>query len=222
MEITKKEVEKLIELKEKNTFINHLSTVISRDFRAKGEIQTNKIRYWKQGFWNMTFYPIFTFEFNTENHLIKITDNINPMGKVINIIIFVPLAILIVCETINNFEFKPNWILLFLFVIILTLLIVIIRKVYRYEKQNQLDTIYDLLDIEVEDEKTEKEWSLKNILIRILMYPICIGLILLAVFLLFPNREIAKGLGCLCIAGAYLFSDIKILVTKNNDNKELS
>jgi hypothetical protein len=221
LEITKKEVKKLIELKEGNTFINHLSTIISRDFRVKGEIHSNKIEFWKQGFWNMTFYPIFTFEFNTEKHLISITDRINPVGKIFNIIIFMPLFILIVSHIINDFEFTPNWILIFLFTIIIALLTLIIRTVYRFEKQNQLDIIYKLLDIEVEDKKSEKEWSLKNIIIRIFMYSVCIGLISLAVFLLFPNGEITKALGSLAIAGAYLFSDIKILINKKTTGKNV-
>lgn len=50
MEITKKKVEHLIELKEKNTLSNYLWTVITRDFRVKGEINSNKIKLWKQGF----------------------------------------------------------------------------------------------------------------------------------------------------------------------------
>ena len=37
MEITKKEVEELIELEEENTFSKHLKNVINRDFRKKGK-----------------------------------------------------------------------------------------------------------------------------------------------------------------------------------------
>ena len=49
---------------------------------------------------------------------------------------------------------------------------------------------------------------------RIFMYPFCIGLILLAIFLLFPNGEIIKAIASIAIAGAYLFTDIKILTRK--------
>ena len=72
MEVTKKDVEKLIELRKENTFLNHFWNVFSRDFRLKGEIGRNEIKVWKQNMWNATFYPIFTFEFNANNHL-KIT-----------------------------------------------------------------------------------------------------------------------------------------------------
>ena len=214
MEITKEEVEKLIELKEENTFINHLWTVISRDFRVKGEISSNKIKLWKQGFWSMTIYPIFTFEFNAEMHLINITDKQNPIGKILTIVISLPLVILIFAQIINDFDFIGNWKFITLFGIIISLLILFTRKVYNFEKQNQLEIIYDLLDIDTEEKAIEKEWSYKKIITRILMYPFCIGLILLAIFLLFPNGEIIKAIASLAIAGAYLYTDIKILIRK--------
>lgn len=214
MEITKKEVEKLIEIKEKNTFINHLMTLISRDFRIKGEVSYNKITLWKQGFWSMNIYPIFIFEFNTEMHLINITDKQNPIGKILRIVILLPLAILIFAQIKNNFDFIGNWKFITLFGIFISLIILLTRKVYNFEKQNQLEMFYDLLDIETEKNKIEKEWNYKKVITRIFMYPFCIGLILLAIFLLFPNGDLILGIGSLGIAGTYLFTDIKILIRK--------
>ncbi|WP_339917978.1 hypothetical protein [Yeosuana marina] len=204
----------MIELKEENTFMNHLWTVISRDFRVKGEISSNKIKLWKQGFWSMSIYPIFTFEFNTENHLINITDKQNPIGKLFRIFFLLPLVIVVFAQIINGFDFIANLKFITLFGIIISLLILLTRKVYNYEKQNQLEIIYDLLDIEGEEKTIEKEWSNKKIITRIFMYPFCIGLILLAIFLLIPNGEIIKGIVSIGIAGAYLFADIKILFRK--------
>ena len=214
MEITKKEVEKLIELKEENTFLNHLWNVISRDFRIKGEISYSRITLWKQGFWSMNIYPIFIFEFNAEMHLINITDKQNPIGKILRIVILMPLAILIFAQIINDFDFIANWKYLTLFGIIISIIILLTRKVYSFEKQNQLKMFYDLLDIEIEEKKIEKEWSYKKIITRIFMYPICIGLILLAIFLLFPEGKIIYAIASFAIAGTYLFSDIKILIGK--------
>ena len=220
MEITKKEVEKLIELKEENTFINHLWTVISRDFRLKGEVGSNKIILWKQGFWSMNFYPIFIFEFNAEMHLVNITDKQNPIGKILSIVIFLPLVILIFNLIKNNFDLIANWKFLTIFGIFLSLCIFLIRKVYIIEKQNQLEKFYDLLDIETEEMEIEKEWNYTRVITRIFMYPICIGLILLAIFFLFPKGEIIYGIASLAIAGAYLFSDIKILIGKKTEMNE--
>jgi hypothetical protein len=142
LEITKKEVEKLIELKEENSFINHLWTVFYRDFRVKGEISYNKIKLWKQGFWNMTLYPVFTFEFNAEMHLINITDKQNPIGKFLRIIILLTLVILFFVQLINNFRLITNWRFIALFGILIWLSNLLFQKVYKNDKQNQLDKIY--------------------------------------------------------------------------------
>ena len=214
MEITKKEVEELIELEEENTFSKHLKNVINRDFRKKGKISTNEIKYWKQGFWNKTIYPVFTFEFNNENHLINISDQINPIGKILNIIIFLPYSILFLIPIINDFEILKNWRFISIFVVILALSIILIKGVYKFEKQNQLEYIIEFLDLEILDKKRGKEWTLIKILTRIFTYPICIGLIILAISSLFPDGEIKLGLISITIAGAYLFTDLNILLRK--------
>ena len=114
MEVTKKDVEKLIELRKENTFLNHLWNVFSRDFRAKGEIGPNEIKMWRQHLWNMTFYPIFIFEFNANNHLINITDKLNPIGKAFIAIILCGLLYLIFPKNIPEFDFVDNWPMVYL------------------------------------------------------------------------------------------------------------
>jgi len=214
MEVTKKDVEKLIELKKESTYLNHFHNVFTRDFRAKGEIGKNEIKVWRQSFWNMTFYPIFKFQFNSQNHLIKITDNINPIGKTFNGIAIISIILILSSIIIGNLNYGINWALISLILIFGCFLFWFARKVYNYEKNNQLEQIYEILDIEVEPKKAIKEWNAKKIITRILLYPFCIGLILLAIFLLFPNGDIVLGIGSLAIAGMYLFADLKILIGK--------
>ncbi|WP_417887954.1 hypothetical protein [Zunongwangia sp.] len=214
MEITKKEVEKLIELEEENTFSKHLKNVINRDFRKKGKISSNEIKFWKQDFWSKTIYPVFTFEFNNDNHLINISDKINPIGKILNIIIFLSYSILFLIPIINDFEILKNWRFISIFVVILALSIILIKSVYKFEKQNQLEYIVEFLDLEILNEKSKKEWTLIKMLTRVLIYPICIGLIILAISTLFPDGEIKLGLVSITIAGAYLFTDLTILLRK--------
>lgn len=157
LEITKKEVEQLIELEEESTLLNHFLNVFSRDFRAKGEIKSNSIKIWRQGFWNMTVYPIFILDFNENKHLINITDKLNPIGKIFNVIIFLPLTFFIFLHLLNDSGFTKNWILISLLLIFIVSLIFFARKVYNFEKQNQLNKIFELLEIEVDEKKTEKE-----------------------------------------------------------------
>ena len=214
MEVTKKDVEKLIEVRKRNSFFNHFWNVLVYDFRAKGEIGRNDITVWRQNMWNMTFYPIFTFEFNANNHLTKIKDEINPIGKTFIGFFSFGFLYLIFPKNLSDFDFIDHlpfasFILIFAFIIAL-----VARMVYRFEKQNQMEQIFEILDIEVEEKRPEKEWTFKKIVTRILIYPFCIGLILFAIFYLFPNGKVVMGIGSFAFAGMYLYSDIKILMRK--------
>lgn len=214
MEVTKKDVEKLIELRKENTFLNHLWNVFSRDMRAKGEVKRNEIKVWSQNMWNMTFYPIFTFEFNANNHLVKITDKINPIGKTIVGLFSVVILYFIFSNLSTDFDFLENWLPILIVSVFLLIFVSVFRKLYLSEKQNQLDEIFEILDIEVEEKKPEKEWSLKNILIRLFTYPFCLFLIGLNIFLIIPNGQYILALGTFGFVGFYLFADLKMIFKK--------
>ena len=214
MEINKKEVEKLIELRKENTFLNHLWNVFSRDIRAKGEIKRNEIIVWNQNMWNMTFYPIFTFEFNANNHLINITDTINPVGKTIIAIATLWFLYLIFPNNPNEFNPIDNWQWITIVAVIVCLVVWVSRKIYKMERKNQLEEIYEILDIEIEEKILEKEWSLKNILIRLFTYPFAIFVITICVWSLFANgiKSIFLTLFGIGICGMYLYSDIRMII----------
>ena len=214
MEITKKDIEKLIELRKENTYLNHLWNVFTRDFRPKGEIGRNEIKVWKQNMWNMTFYPIFTFELNANNHLTNITDKLNPIGKTIIGIFSIGILYFVFTNFSTDFDFLENWLAILIVSVFLLIFITVFRKLYQSEKQNQLDEIFEFLDIEVEEKKPEKEWSLKNILIRLFTYPFCLFLIGLNIFLIIPNGQYILALGTFGFVGFYLFADLKMIFKK--------
>ncbi|CAM3525574.1 hypothetical protein [Aequorivita lipolytica] len=214
MEITKKDIEQLIELKREDTFFNHLKTIYSFDFRPTGEIGRNEIKLWRQNSWNRTFYPIFRFELNANNHLINITDKLNPIGKTFILIFLLGFLYLIFPENPFEFDVIDNWpITTFIIVMVITV-VFISRMVYRFEKKNQLEQIFKLLDIEVEEKKIENEWSWKNILIRLFTYPFCIFLIGVNIFSIIPNGQYFLALGTFLVVGYYLIADIKMIVRK--------
>jgi len=224
MEVTKKDVEKLIELRKENTFLNHLWNVFSRDFRPKGEIGRNEIKVWKQNMWNATFYPIFTFEFNANNHLTNIADKLNPIGKTLIGIFAFGFLYFIFPKNLSDFDFIGNWPIITFIAVFISIIVLVARMVYRFEKKNQLEEILEFLDVEVEEKKPEKEWSLKNILIRLFTYPFCLFLIGLNIFLIIPNGEYILALGSFGFIGFYLFADIKMILknkktTGNNGYK---
>lgn len=214
MEITKKDIEKLIELRKENTYLNHLWNVFSRDFRPKGEIGRNEIKVWNQSIWNVAFYPIFTFELNANNNLTNITDKLNPIGKTIVGLFLIGILYFVFTNLSTDFDFLENWLAILIASVFLLIFITIFRELYQSEKQNQLDEIFEFLDIEVEEKKLEKEWSLKNILIRLFTYPFCLFLIGLNIFLIIPNGQYILALGTFGFVGFYLFADLKMIFKK--------
>ncbi|MFC0878867.1 hypothetical protein ACE01N_19885 [Saccharicrinis sp. FJH2] len=212
MKVTKKDVEKLIELKKENTFFNHLWNVFSRDFRPKGEVSQNEIKIWRQNIWNATFYPIFIFKFNANNHLTNITDKLNPIGKTFIGIIALGFLYLILPKDFDDFNFIGSWPIIIFILVFSSIVVMVARMVYRFEKKNQLEQILELLDVEIEESKQKKEWSLKNILIRLFIYPFCLFLIGLNIFLIIPNRQYILALGTFIFVGFYLVADIKMIL----------
>ena len=214
MEITKKDVEKLIEIEKENSFLNHLWNIFSRDMRAKGEIKLNEIKLWNQNVWNMTFYPIFTFEFNSKNHLTNITDKMNPVGKAIIGIATIWFLYLIFPKKPTEFNLFDNWKWITLITIFVLLGVIVSRKIYKIERKNQLEEIYEILDIEINEKVPENEWSMKNILIRLFTYPFSIFVIAICVWSLFEEglKSIFMTIFGIGICGMYLYSDIKMIM----------
>ena len=95
---------------------------------------------------------------------------------------------------------------------------------YGWNQKNIKTFIKNLSDVlnnrpaEIKEEKEINEWSLKRIVIRLFAYPFCIFLIVFGVYMVLEPltiRTVVAGLGAITIASIYLYSDIKILTTKN-------
>ena len=213
MEITKIQVAKLIKKREKNTLVNHLWNCLSRDFRAKGEITRQQITFWEQDIWISIFYPVFLFEFNGENKLIRITDALNPIGKTITIIVLLTFFCFFIPESLCDL-YSINWVSISLAAIFVGFAVLLARKIYKVEKQNQLEQIFEILKLEIPTRKYEEEWSLKNILIRIFTYPFCLFILVICMWNLFENgfRSILFNFGGIGFCSMYLYFDIKMIL----------
>jgi hypothetical protein len=68
-----------------------------------------------------------------------------------------------------------------------------------------------------------KEWTLKKILIRLILYPFCLFLVGFGIYILLQYYEDWRrwliGVGCICFGIFYLYIDIKIIITKINNQK---
>ena len=221
MEITKKEIEKLIELRKEDTFLNHFWNILSRNYQPTGEVGRTEIKIWRQSIWNSTFYPIFIFELNANNHLVNIKDKINPIGKLFFVLFVAGQLYLLLPRTLPQADYLLSWVPFLVGFAFLWILILIGRSLYRFEKKNQLKQIFEILDIETEPEKIEKEWSLKNILIRSFTYPFCLFLIFLSIFLYIPEGQYLLTFGTLAMVGFYLVSDLRMILRKKTNGNNV-
>lgn len=99
---------------------------------------------------------------------------------------------------------------------------------YGWNKKNVQTFIKNLTDVlnnksaEIKTEKEANEWSAKSTLLRIFFYPFCLFLIVFGVYVLLhfeTIKSIVAGSGAIMLAVVYLYTDIKILRTKNENDK---
>lgn len=210
MQINKSDILKLVKIRKVDTFWNHFIYAFTTNYRSNGEIKKNIIKIWQKRTMRGIFYPVFTFEFDNQNQLIKITDKLNPYGKIIQLIFPFIFFLPLIYTGIIHFELK-QFIIVGTTIIILFLAILLLNnKLYQYEKKELLAEFRKTLNIK-EENLPEKEWSTKMILTRLFIYPFCFALILLNIFLLIPEGKFFIAIPMLSIIGVYLYSDLKMI-----------
>ncbi|UTN04451.1 hypothetical protein L0669_00780 [Flavobacterium bizetiae] len=222
MEITKSDIQKLIEVKKEDTIKNHFLYSITKQYRSFGEIKENTIKVWKRTNTTGMSYPIFTFEFNSENKLIKTTDKLNPIAKFSQLLFplffFFPLLL----NAFTDFEFKRFFACISAFLFLTFVCYLVSNKISKYEKKEQLNDFYKIIGVKTED-KQEREWSKSKILTRLFTYPFCFALILISIFSIIPERGFLLAIPMLGIIGIYLYCDLKLIFEdkkiKNNSAK---
>tara|TARA_B100000508_G_C11462776_1_gene280022 strand:+ start:1872 stop:2522 length:651 start_codon:yes stop_codon:yes gene_type:complete len=72
-------------------------------------------------------------------------------------------------------------------------------------------------------ETHEKEWTFKKVIIRLFAYPFCLFLIGFGVYMIFNPanwKSQGAGIGAMAIAGAYLYSDLKMIIEKKTNARQ--
>ena len=116
---------------------------------------------------------------------------------------------------VDDFYITAHWPQIIAWVVFLSIFIIIGFRVYRIEKEIQLDQIYEILDIEI-NRKPENEWSFGKTLTRLVMYPLSIFLIIVNILLFIPQGQIFLIIGSLGLVGVYIYTDIKIVRRKKS------
>lgn len=221
MEITKSDIKKLIEVEKADSFFNHLLAVVTGDYRAKGEIKPSEIVVWSQSYWTGVVYPVFTFKLDSKNNLIDITDRLNPVGRIFYFGFISFLVFIFTPQDIMNVSWESFWPLAVTVILFLGIFILLTTQYYRFEKNQQLNEIFEILDIEVEIEKVEDEWSLKNTLIRLFTYPFCVFLMWLTIFVVIPAGNYGLAIGTAIFVIPYLYIDLKLIMRKKTTGNNI-
>ena len=211
MELTRIHIQKLVKVKKADTFWNHFVYSLATNYRVNGEVKKNIIKIWQKRTFRGIFYPVFTFEFDNENQLIKITDKLNPYGKAIQLIFPFIFFLPLIYTGLSHFETKQFFICGIILLVLFLAISLLNSKLYQYEKKEQLKEFRKVLNIKEEEKAPEKEWSIKMILTRLFIYPFCFALILLNIFLIIPQGSFFIAIPTLVIVGIYLYSDLKMI-----------
>lgn len=162
--------------------------------------------------WISGGFPVFKFEFDENHILTNISAEKNLFAKYSSFILFIPIISLIVFSFINiNFSIT-GLILPLLFIFVLIVLYFVTSHIYNYEKKQLLIELYNRLDIEFEKEKT-KEFTIQKLFTRIIMYPLCILLIAVCLFII-RDAPIPALIGII-LPSIYIITDIMILFKRN-------
>ncbi|MFB3389015.1 hypothetical protein [Flavobacterium sp. LAR06] len=221
--MTRLDIQKLIKVKKADTFWNHFVYAFATNYKVNGEVKKNIIKIWQKRTLRGIYYPVFTFEFDNQNQLVKITDKLNSYGKVIQSIFPFVFFLPLIYTGLTDFELKRFFICGVIILVLFLAISLLNNKIYQYEKKEHLEEFRKTLNIKEEEKAPEKEWSMKMILTRLFIYPICFAFILLTIFLIIPEGGFFISIPILGIVGAYLYSDLKLIFkhkkTENNSNR---
>jgi len=188
--------------------------MFKRDFDVNGESSSSKIKLWQRTSWTLSLYAVFTLVFNSKNHLIDIKIRMNTFAKIMFYIIISLLLLLFIPKSSDAFQQDNFWIFTCVKVIFLGIFIFAFSQFYNENKEIQLQNIYDRLDIETEEKKPISEWSLKNIVIRLFMYPLSLFLLYMFIFYAFPEGNFIDSILGMIVISAYLITDVMLLFRK--------
>ena len=158
MQLTKSDILKLVKVKKANTFWNHFLYALKKDYKINGEIKKNFIAIWQKGNMTGAFYPVYTFEFNSENQLIKTTDRLNPFGRILQLSFPFTFFCPLILTAVNDFKMAKFLVSTTLFFILTLAFILIINKIYKFEKIQQLREFDEILSKKSLIPKTKPEF----------------------------------------------------------------
>ncbi|MGY5850919.1 hypothetical protein [Salegentibacter sp. F14] len=200
-----------------------------------GEIKKDEILLWSSSYWLRFNYPIFVLKFNEDNILEGIRLEKNPLNKVLGkLLLLVTGSFIVFFATILQLK-AAIIIILVLIVFSLFFYLLLINQI-NFEKRNMtLDLKKDIYSIERKGNPSlaappeseidsSKEWTLAKILLRVILYPFCLGLIYISITMILPSDKPFYALLGIGVGLSYLVADLRISFkkfqpAKNKNNK---
>lgn len=219
MKISKQDIVKKIKKRRKNSLWGHLLTSLYLTQDIYADVRKDKIIVWNWGSWLGSFYSVIIFEFNSKNELIKVSDKLNKFGVALYLFTLVGFSLAFGSIIFEDFTITKLVFIGGAYVIFITLLLLLSRAVYRFEKNETKEYYFRLFDIEEDIEeysKPKREWSFKNTTIRFFAYLLCLMLSLVSILIMLDNSaNILLGVILLSMVANYLYFDLKIILKKN-------
>lgn len=233
--IRKEDLTKLIARERKNTFFSHFKIFFSLDFtKYYGEIKKDEILLWSSSYWLRFNYPIFILKFNEDNILEGIRLEKNPLNKVLGKLLFLVTGSFITFFA-TILQLKAAIIIILVLIVFSLFFYLLLINQINFEKRNMtLDLKKDIYSIERKGNPSlaappeseidySKEWTLAKILLRVILYPFCLGLIYISITLILPSDKPFYALLGIGVGLSYLVADLRILFKKlqpaKNNNK---
>ena len=148
MKILKKDILSKIQKRRKDSLWRHFLT----SFEALGiicaDVEKNKISVWNRNFMIGSFYPVFIFEFNVNNELIKVSDKLNIFGRLLYVFALSLISLVFGCLIFNDFNINKLIFIGGIYIVFITVFLLISRTVYKFEKKESKDFYFRLFDIE--------------------------------------------------------------------------
>lgn len=228
--ITKEQIELLIKKPKKNDFYSHFKTMLDYDkTKYSGEIGKNEITLWRSAKFMKGTYPVFVFLFESNSKLIDLKIKKNKF-EILSNKFFIGLAILFIIQFYFAFDNLYHFILFIgLFLLIGIGLFYFIDKNSRYEinllkvelknellklESNSKEEIHKVEFITLEKEKSS---PIKDLILRIILYPFSIFLILFSIYNISTSLYFILGI---LFPTAYLISDLMYVFGKKEVNSK--
>lgn len=224
-------IDAIIELEKPSSFVNHLLSNISYSDQIIADIQNQNYQLWKSDRWSRLMYSVFYINFNQDGRIIKIRERLNPVGQGIKYLYFGFVLFLYGYLIYDTLTFPPDVFYLGYFIPLIALLVFFyaVCKGFGYgrriEKNRMIDYLKIVIGLETAESLQEKnesksEWTGGRILTRMILYPLCIFLIFVSLYMLFfdegpkSTKNYSAGLYALVLSSTYLVIDLLILIKK--------